>query len=93
MSVQLAVVVADADGDDGHGVVLHGKMSQSQLSKSSSRPWSREVNTCNLVGHRLMCVAVKATTRFSLCCGILFSVLVDYDEHLHVSCHPCLLVF
>jgi hypothetical protein len=45
MSVQLAVVVPDPDGDDGHGVggLDDGKMSQSQLSKSSSRPWAREV--------------------------------------------------
>ena len=45
MSVQLAVVVPDPDGDDGHGVggLDDGKLSQSQLSKSSSRPWSREV--------------------------------------------------
>ena len=45
MSVQLAGVVPDADGDDGHGVggLDDGKLSQSQLSKSSSRPWSREV--------------------------------------------------
>eukprot|EP00292_Cryptomonas_paramecium_P004873 CAMPEP_0113673478 /NCGR_PEP_ID=MMETSP0038_2-20120614/6882_1 /TAXON_ID=2898 /ORGANISM="Cryptomonas paramecium" /LENGTH=500 /DNA_ID=CAMNT_0000589945 /DNA_START=132 /DNA_END=1631 /DNA_ORIENTATION=+ /assembly_acc=CAM_ASM_000170 len=44
MSVQLAVVVPDGDSEDGHGVggAMDDKLSQSQLAKSSSRPWTRE---------------------------------------------------
>ncbi len=77
----------DADGDDGHGVgggLDDGKMSQSQLSKSSSRPWSREVNTYESIDCRYECVAVGAAVRsFSLFSWLSISVLDELNARLH----------
>ena len=52
MSVQLQVGVTDTDGDDDSvGGLDDGKLGHGQLSKASSRAWSREVMSRECPAH------------------------------------------